>query len=354
MSKKHFNKGADRFTITPPPTENISSKISADLSGGKNLASDIFQIPCREITPFTLKDAQGFDFSPWAADRYDELLVSIQEHGVLQPIIIRPIPNGEETGFHYEVLAGEHRLKASIDLKIKTIPAKLMDPCDDDKAKSIFVLTNMIRRDLTVTDKIYGWGHYYGLTQGKAEKTIQGLQEEGIILDYKADVSRRQLIRYHKVTQLIPDLRKLFEAQKIALKNAEIFHNYSMSDQALIVTYKEWIKSQKDVQKIIDLYKGEVEGHHFDDDGFEYIFKNQEPQKTFSTAISGAKPIIKAKLKEEDYTRVQEVLGTALDIYYAMPIKTLELASGYENTDLTKFLSSDEFHKYFIDFTNNN
>lgn len=353
MSNKNFRGGSGRYTNQKNAVQHTSAKLSADLSGGKKTINDVFEIMCKEIVPFTLKDEQGFDFSPWSAEKYQELLCSIREFGVLHPVIVRPLSGKEDEGVNYEVLAGEHRLKASKDLNLRTIPAKILNECDDEKAKSIFVVTNVINRDLTFSDKIYGWGNYYAMTEGKAQKTIESLQEAGIIPRTEVTVSRRQLSKYHKVTLLTPKLRELFEQNIIAIQTASIFCTYLTADQELIAKYKDSIKSKKDVEKIISLYNKEIHGYEFDEEGFDHIFTDFDLPQTFSTALSGAKTIIKAKLKEEDYSNAQEVLGTALDIYYAMDIDTLEATVKYENTDLKKYLKSEAFKNHFSEYITN-
>lgn len=55
-----------------------------------------------------------------------ELSDSIKEHGVLQPIIVRPI------GDKYEIVTGERRYKASVLAGLKTIPTRILDVNDKD------------------------------------------------------------------------------------------------------------------------------------------------------------------------------------------------------------------------------
>jgi ParB/RepB/Spo0J family partition protein len=80
-------------------------------------------------------------------DALDELAASIREHGVLQPILVRPL--GPNT---YQIVAGERRWRASRQAGLETIPA-LIEEIDDDTALEIAIIENLQREDLTPLDE---------------------------------------------------------------------------------------------------------------------------------------------------------------------------------------------------------
>ena len=77
----------------------------------------------------------------------DELSASIREHGVLQPILVRPL--GPNT---YQIVAGERRWRASRQAGLDTIPA-LIEEIDDDTALEIAIIENLQREDLSPLDE---------------------------------------------------------------------------------------------------------------------------------------------------------------------------------------------------------
>jgi ParB family transcriptional regulator, chromosome partitioning protein len=77
----------------------------------------------------------------------DELAASIREHGVLQPILVRPI--GPNT---YQLIAGERRWRASTLAGLETIPA-LIEDIDDDTALEISIIENLQREDISPLDE---------------------------------------------------------------------------------------------------------------------------------------------------------------------------------------------------------
>ena len=76
-------------------------------------------------------------------DALKELSASIKEHGVLQPILVRPLGDNR-----YQLIAGERRWRATREAGIATIPA-LVEEIDDDTALEISIIENLQREDLS-------------------------------------------------------------------------------------------------------------------------------------------------------------------------------------------------------------
>ncbi|HZI44742.1 MAG TPA: ParB/RepB/Spo0J family partition protein [Ilumatobacter sp.] len=77
----------------------------------------------------------------------DELTASIREHGVLQPILVRPMGQNR-----YQLVAGERRWRASKQAGLETIPA-LIEEIDDDTALEISIIENLQREDISPLDE---------------------------------------------------------------------------------------------------------------------------------------------------------------------------------------------------------
>ena len=99
-------------------------------------------IPVDNITPNPEQPRMAFDEETLA-----ELSASIQEHGVLQPILVRPLGSNE-----YQLIAGERRWRASKAAGRTTIPA-LVEEIDDDTALEISIIENLQREDLSPLDE---------------------------------------------------------------------------------------------------------------------------------------------------------------------------------------------------------
>jgi ParB family chromosome partitioning protein len=81
------------------------------------------------------------------ADALHELAASVREHGVLQPILVRPLGQNR-----YQLVAGERRWRAAKEAGLATIPA-LVEELDDDTALEISIIENLQREDLSPLDE---------------------------------------------------------------------------------------------------------------------------------------------------------------------------------------------------------
>ena len=83
----------------------------------------------------------------WSEESLTELAGSVKEHGVLQPILVRPLP-----GNRYQLIAGERRWRAATRAGLAAIPAMIED-IDDDTALEIAIIENLQREDLSPVDE---------------------------------------------------------------------------------------------------------------------------------------------------------------------------------------------------------
>jgi len=117
----------------------IVSLLSSDRVGR---STGVRVIPINRIQPNPQQPRLAFD-----ATSMEELAASIREHGVLQPILVRPLGDNE-----YQLIAGERRWRASKAAEQETIPA-LVEDIDDDTALEIAIIENLQREDLSPLDE---------------------------------------------------------------------------------------------------------------------------------------------------------------------------------------------------------
>jgi ParB family chromosome partitioning protein len=118
----------------------IVSLLSNDRQGRSR--GGVRNIPISQIESNPEQPRLAFDESTLA-----ELAASIREHGVLQPILVRPI--GDRG---YQLIAGERRWRASKEAGLTTIPA-LVEDIDDETAMEISIIENLQREDLSPLDE---------------------------------------------------------------------------------------------------------------------------------------------------------------------------------------------------------
>jgi ParB family chromosome partitioning protein len=118
----------------------IVSLLSNDRQGRSSGGVRIVDVD--RITPNPEQPRLAFD-----QETLDELAASIKEHGVLQPILVRPLAGNE-----FQLIAGERRWRASKAAGLGTIPA-LVEDIDDDTALEISIIENLQREDLSPLDE---------------------------------------------------------------------------------------------------------------------------------------------------------------------------------------------------------
>jgi ParB family chromosome partitioning protein len=109
---------------------------------GATKSHGIRNVPVERIDPNPEQPRLTFD-----PETLNELAASITEHGVLQPILVRP-----GTAGRYQLVAGERRWRASKIAGLKEIPA-LIEEIDDDTAMEIAIIENLQREDLSPLDE---------------------------------------------------------------------------------------------------------------------------------------------------------------------------------------------------------
>lgn len=120
-------------------------------------------IPLGQIKPGNHQPRRTFK-----PDHLEELAVSIRENGVIQPIVLRPIPTG------YEIVAGERRWRAARMAGLDRIPA-VIRPLDDKQALAVSLIENLQRDDLNPMEAARGYRRLmdqFDLTQEDIARTI--------------------------------------------------------------------------------------------------------------------------------------------------------------------------------------
>ena len=134
--RKSFRDAGDR--IFQQETESQPGIISLLAARTPTAVRDI---PLEKVVP-----NPGQPRMTWHEDTLAELAASIREHGVLQPILVRP------SGDEYEIIAGERRWRASKLAGKETVPA-IVERFDDSTALEIALIENLQREDLSPLDE---------------------------------------------------------------------------------------------------------------------------------------------------------------------------------------------------------
>lgn len=182
------------------------------------------QLPVEKLRPF-----EGHPFQVKDDAEMDQLVFSILTQGLLTPISVRPIENGE-----YEVISGHRRLHACKKAGIETVPA-LIYSLDRDAATIAMVDSNLHREKILPSEKAFAYKMKIE-AMGHRGKTCGQVGHKS--RDMFSDVdSGRQVQRYIRLTELIPEILKMVDDGKIALTPAvELSYLTKQEQQNLLET----------------------------------------------------------------------------------------------------------------------
>lgn len=139
------------------PTTKESSETLVSVPGARLAALNPNDILPNAVQPRTV----------FAQEELDELVQSIREVGVLQPIVVRPIPDAADGQPQYELVMGERRLRASKIVGLSTIPAVVRDTADDVMLRDA-LLENLHRANLNPLEEASAYQQLladFGITQ---------------------------------------------------------------------------------------------------------------------------------------------------------------------------------------------
>ena len=188
-------------------------------------------IPIQSLHPFA-----GHPYKVQDNDEMNCLIESVQEQGILTPLIVRPL---EGTAAEYEVISGHRRLRAAQKAGLKEVPA-FIHAVDRDEAAIPLVDSNLHRENILPSEKAFAYKlkmealNHQGRTSGQLGQKWSR--------EYVSDTdSGRQVQRYIRLTHLLPGLLDLLDEGRIA---------FTVGVELSYLTAEE----QRAVLEAIDLY----------------------------------------------------------------------------------------------------
>lgn len=223
--------------------------LMGDLTAEEPASKSPYQLlPLHKVEPNPNQPRQDFD-----PEQLEALARSIQEHGVVQPLTVRPLPNG-----YYQIIAGERRWRAARMAELKEIPAVIME-ADDKKTTELALIENLQRQDLNPVEEALGYQSLindYGLTQEEAASRV--------------GKSRPAVTNALRILQLTPEILEMVRKGSLSAGHARA-----------VLSLKSPQKQQQAAQKIVALGLSVRQA--------ELLCKNMErepaPQKPVSLAV---------------------------------------------------------------------
>lgn len=164
-----------------------------------------------------LRTFEGHPYKVLDNEEMVSLTESIKEQGILSPLIVRPLENGE-----YEVISGHRRLHAAEKAGLTEVPT-LIYPLDRNEAILAVVDSNLHREHILPSEKAFSYKLKMEALKQQGKHTLSQVATK---TDTAAEIgketgeSRDQIFRYIRLTYLIPELLEMVDEGKIALTPA--------------------------------------------------------------------------------------------------------------------------------------
>lgn len=282
--------------------DNTSNGIYETIRRSSNTNSDK-KCPSLKITNIKLDSLVPFadhPFKLYEGQQLADLVCSIRDNGVEQPIIVRSI--GDEK---YEILAGHNRVHAAREAGLDTVPAIIRDDLSDEDAKILVVESNFNQRSVKEMkpSELANSLHMLNEAMKKKPGYRSDLQEpeDGCqsdnrlrtmhVIGKKHDLSQATIARYIRIAQLSEGLLECLDSKMIGLGVAEQLSYLRPDEQAIVQSLVEG-DTKVDLQQARELKKQSSDHELSEDEINEIIgFKATAPKRRA------------VKLREELFTR---------------------------------------------------
>lgn len=211
---------------------NVSLKSVDDLFSTqeeRDTTEHVQEIPLSELHPF-----KDHPFKVLDDEAMQKTVESIREYGVLTPAIARPRPEGG-----YELISGHRRHHASELAGKETMPVIVRD-MDDDAATILMVDSNLQREEILPSERAKAYKmkleamNHQGVTFGQV-----GQKHSRDLMAEQMNESSRQIQRYIRLTNLIPELQDMVDEKKISFNPAVELSYLKPEEQKMFVEAME-------------------------------------------------------------------------------------------------------------------
>ena len=263
----------------PKNSLNVSLKGADDIfsteeSRQKQQREQVQQIPIGELFPF-----KNHPFKVLDDESMQRTVESVEQYGVLSPLIARPRPEGG-----YEIISGHRRQHAAQLAGLDTLPV-IVRQMDDDAAVLLMVDSNLQREDILPSERAFAYkmkleaiknqGARSDLTSGqivqKSKLSIERVAED-------AGEGYKTVQRFIRLTNLIPELLDMVDEKKIAFNPAVELSYLDESQQ------RDFLEAMQDTQNAPSLSQAQrlkklaQEGHFSYDVAFAVMGEEKKDE----------------------------------------------------------------------------
>ena len=281
----------------------------------------IVSIPVEEIHPF-----HDHPFRLYEGERLEDMVQSIKDHGVLNPVIVRKAARG------YEMLAGHNRTNAAKIAGLTEVPAIVKTDLSDEDAYVYVIETNLLQRSFAELlpsekaavlvaryEKISSQGKRNDIRQEiealeetcghdvhKSQKSRDGLGEE-------YGMTGRNIARYMRLDRLIPEFKDAVDKGTLAMVAAVDLSYLNVKMQKMIQQVTEAEGKKLKPKQAVELRKM---GKDITKEGIESVLAGKEQKKSQSVSVKLPMELYEKYFGQMDAGAVQEIMEKALEGYF--------------------------------------
>ena len=281
----------------------------------------IVSLPVDEIHPF-----HDHPFRLYEGERLDDMVQSIKDYGVLNPVIVRKAARG------YEMLAGHNRTNAARIAGLTEVPAIVKTDLSNEDAYVYVIETNLLQRsfaDLLPSEKAAVLVARYEKisSQGKRNdimREIEVLKETCGHDVHKSQKSRdglgeeygmtgRNIARYMRLDRLIPEFKEAVDKGTLAMVAAVDLSYLNVKMQKLIQQVAEAEGKKLKPKQAVELRKM---GKEITKEAVEKVLAGKEQKKPQSVSVKLPVEVYEKYFAQMDAGEVQEIMKKALEGYF--------------------------------------
>lgn len=234
-----------------------------------------------KVMDISLKDIRDFPNHPFKVidnEEMDNMRQSVEDYGVLHPILVRPTNDGK-----YEMISGHRRKRASELANKETIPCIVRD-LTDDEATIIMVDSNMQREEILPSEKAFAYKmkleaiNHQGKRNELTSRQAVGKLESADIVGMEKGESGRQVQRFIRLTELIPELLEKVDKKEIAFLPAVELSYLTEEQQLFLLDCMEYNDATPSHAQAIKLKKMSQAGTLTEDD-IDDILSQEKPNQ---------------------------------------------------------------------------
>ena len=266
------------------------------------------------IKELSISELRPFKEHPYRVvddEEMDRLVESIEEHGVMTPINVRPIEGG------YEVISGHRRIHAAKRAGLDTVPAIEMDMTRDQAAVAL-VDSNLHREHILPSEKAFAYklklealarqGKRTDLTSDQVGRKLETAE----IIAENTDDSKTQVRRYIRLTNLLPPLLRMVDEERIAFTPAVELSYLTQEEQEMLFTEIGVTLATPSLSQACRLKKLSGEGK-LNEESIAAIMAEEKPNQREKVSIPMSS--IGKYLPDAEPKRVQEFIIKACAFY---------------------------------------